>query len=70
MKILETMTYQTEFTVEVLDRDTTSSEEICTMTFNYHLTHNKLRREIVPSHGYNYADLGCYALYVAELLEN
>lgn len=36
------------------------------MTFNYYLIRDKVKREIVPSQGYGYVDLSCYALNVTK----
>lgn len=35
---------------------TSSSERTVTLAFDYHLTHDKVRRENVPTQGYNGLD--------------
>lgn len=50
--------------------DTRNDEETITKVFDYHLTHDKVKRDIVPSQRDGYADLACYALNVAEGLQN
>lgn len=52
--------------MEVSDMDTSSSKRTFTVTYDYHLTHDKEMREIVPYHGYNHVSLGFYAFNVAE----
>lgn len=61
IKLLETMIEKTLFEVEVHTMNTSSSES---------LTHDKVRKKIVPSQKNNYVGLGCYALNVVEGLQN
>lgn len=49
MMILETMAEKTQFEVEFTTIDTCRSERTITKASDYHLTHDKLRTEIVPS---------------------
>lgn len=50
--------------------DTSSNEETIIETSNYHLTYDKVRREIVPSQRDDYACLEFYTLNVARGLKN
>lgn len=42
------MVENTQFWVEVLARDTSYSERNFIVAFDYHWTHDKVRREIIP----------------------
>lgn len=64
------MAENTRFEVEVSVIDTTSSERAITKTYNYHLNHYKVRRNIIPSQGYNYIEIGNYDLNVIDRLQN
>lgn len=57
--------------MEVRATDTSSSDGYFIVSSNYHLTRYKVRREIVPSHGYDYVSIGyCYTLNMAKELQN
>lgn len=64
---MKTMT-KTQFKVEVPIMKTNSSERTITKVSDYHLTHDKVKREIVPSQRNNYAVLGYYALNMTKVL--
>lgn len=65
MKFLETITENNQFKVKVLTMDTISSGRTVTEAYDYHLTRDKVRREIILSQTNNYSDFGCYNLNVA-----
>lgn len=58
-----------QFEVVVTTMDTGSSEGMFTQVSDYHLTHDKIWRKIVPSQGYTYAGIDSYALNMAEVLQ-
>lgn len=69
------MVEKTRFKVKFYARETAKEKEYkahnpssCEGKFivtpNYHFTHYKVRIKIVPSQGYNFAYLDCYALNV------
>lgn len=62
------MVENTWFEMNILVIHTNNSES--TKTFDYHLTCDKVRREIVPCQVYNYDDLCSYTLNVTEELQN
>lgn len=66
MKVLETMSQETQFEVEVPVRDTSSSERNFTMIFDNHSTRNEVGTKIILSQQYNYDGASCYALDEAE----
>lgn len=66
---MEVPTTKTMDEDEVKVYDFRSSEVIFTMSIDYHLTCDMVSREIVPSQGYSYVGLGCYALNVDERLQ-
>lgn len=70
MKILETMAEKTRFEVKVPLMNTISSERRIIDTYDYHLTHIKVMRKIVPSQRENYVYIECYALNMDERLQN
>lgn len=81
MKELETIIEKTPFEVKVLLRETiydkeakardpSSSEEKFIAALDYHLTCDRIGRESVSSHRYNFVDLVCYCLNVGEKLQD
>lgn len=50
--------------------DTSSSERIITMIFDYYLICDKVRRKIMSYQRYTYDGLGIFALNVVEWLQN
>lgn len=62
------MVGKTQFDVKVPVVDTSSSDGMFTMAFQYYMTRDKVRWEIVSSQGYNQANLGFYALNMDEVL--
>lgn len=48
MNILETMSENTQFKTEVPTMDASSSEGTIIEPFDYHLTYDKVKRNIVP----------------------
>lgn len=50
--------------------DISSSEGTIIEASDYHLTHDKVRSEIVASQRYDYVDHECFALNVDEGLQN
>lgn len=48
--------------------DTSINEVTITRTSNYHLTRDKIKREIIPSQRGGYANLGYYVLNVDDEL--
>lgn len=44
MKVLQTMAVKTQFEVEVSAMDTSNIKGIITKAYEYHLTHDKVRR--------------------------
>lgn len=70
MKLLETAVEKTQFKVEVSAMDISSSDETITKVSDYQLTCYKIMMKNVPSQSDNNACLGCYALNLAEWLQN
>lgn len=56
------MAEKTQFEVDVPTMDSSSIVGTNEKVSYYHLTHDKLMREIVLSQRYNYDGIGCYAL--------
>lgn len=67
MKLLETMEEMTQFEMEVPIVYTSCSERTVIETSYYHLTLDKIMREIVPSQMGDYVGLEFYALNVATI---
>lgn len=40
------------------------------MTFDYHLTHDKTSKDVIPFQGYNYGNPDYYALIIVEGLQD
>lgn len=70
MRLLETMVEMTLFEVKVPNLDTSSIKGTITEASEYHLTRDKVRRDIVPSQRENYVDLRYYALNMAKMFQN
>ena len=66
----ETITEKTQFEVEFPTMGASSSEGTVTEIFDYHLTHDKVRRVIVTSQRDDYTSLGYYVFIVADGLQN
>lgn len=70
MDILEIMVRKTQFEKDVPTMDIGSSERTITTIFNFYLTRDKIRREVILYHGNNYTYLEWYVLKVAEEFQN
>lgn len=70
MEFLETRAGKTQFEMEVPTIDISSSDVMVTEASNYHLTRNKVKMKILPSQSKNYSCFECYALNMANGLQN
>lgn len=70
MNVLETMMEKTQFEVEVPTMDTSSIIGTIIEEYDYHLTRDKVIRDIVRSQRDDYADLEWCSLNVDEWLQN
>lgn len=73
------MVEKIQFEVEVLVKEIRDDEEVMALdsgysmgkfivSLDYYLTLDRVRRKIIPLHGYNFDDLNYYVLNMAEVL--